>query len=102
MRIELNEQRRSVRVQSGDVVILEVADFPVVALKDQLRLWLQSADDRSAPAFVFSSENPEWSGIFRIEPRPERWQFTSCREQARSSELLSLEEWQNVLRQSGV
>lgn len=102
MRIELNEQRRSVRVESRGTVVLDVEDFPVALLKEQLRAWISSADDTTAPAFAFRSENAELDGIFRIEPRPAMWQFTSSREKVRSSELLSLEEWQNVLRQSGV
>ena len=102
MKVELDEWCRSVQVESGGSVILDVADFPVVALKTQLRAWLDMVDDASSLPFVFSSENPELHGVFRIEPRPERWQFTSWKERMRCSELLSLEEWRNVLRQSGV
>jgi hypothetical protein len=102
MKIQLDEQRRSVRVESEGTVVLELEDFPVAELKVQLCAWLRSVDDLSAPVFIFSSDNPKIHGTFRIEPRPERWQFTSWKERARSPELLSLEEWQHVLRQSGV
>lgn len=102
MNIELNEQRRSVRVESDGALILGLEEFPVAALKTQLRAWLQSADEMPPAAFVFNSEDPGWHGIFRIEPRPERWQFTSWKERVRSSELLSIEEWRSVLRRSGV
>jgi hypothetical protein len=102
MNIELNEENGLLRVESEGVVVLESNPFPVAELKHQLRLWMESADDTSAPAFIFSSKNQDWNGIFRIEPRPNRWQFTSCKERTRSSELLSLEEWREVLRQSGV
>ena len=102
MKIELKERSRFLRVESDGALVLEVNDFPVIELKRKLRSWMGCADDVSAPAFVFSSENQHLHGIFRIEPRPQRWQFTSFKEQVRSSELLSLEEWRNVLRQSGV
>lgn len=102
MRIELDEQHQSVSVESGGAVVLDLEGFPVVALKAQLRAWLHLADEMPAPAFIFSSGTPEWHGIFRIEPRAEKWQFTSWKERVRSPELLSLEEWRNVLRQSGV
>ena len=102
MKIELNEQRHWLRAESGGVIVLEVEDFPVADLVDQLRVWMRLADDISAPAFVFSSENPQWHAIFRIEPRSELWQFTSWRERVRSSELLSLKEWHQVLHRSGV
>ena len=102
MKIELDEQGQSLRVESEGAVVLAAEDFPVVALKAQLRAWLQSADETSGPAFVFSSETQQWHGLFRIEPRPGHWQFTSGKERFRSSELLSLEEWRDVLRKSGV
>jgi hypothetical protein len=102
MKMELNELSRFLRVESDGALVLEVAGFPVAELKGQLRSWMSSTDDTVAPAFIFSSDNQDWWGIFRIEPRPHRWQFTSSRERFRSSELLSLEEWRNVLRQSGV
>jgi hypothetical protein len=102
LKIELNERRRAVRVESDGCLIFDLKDFPASALKVQLRAWLQSADDASPMSFVFSSENPDWRGAFRIESRLEGWQFTSWKERVRTSELLSLEAWQNVLRQSGV
>lgn len=102
MRIELNERSGFLRVESDGALVLEVNDFPVIELKRQLRSWMGSADDSSAPAFIFSSENQHFRGIFRIEPRPHHWQFTSSKERVRSSELLCIEEWRNVLRQCGV
>jgi hypothetical protein len=102
MKIQLDEQRGSLRVESNGAVVLDLENFPVVELKVQLRAWLRSVDDTSAPVFIFRSDNPNFGGTFRIEPRPERWQFTSWKERVRSPELLSLEEWRQVLRQSGV
>jgi len=102
MRVEIDDTARFVRVHSNNKVVVELLDFPVSALKEQLRAWLTIADDGAAPRFIFRSDNPEWTAAFRIEPRPSSWQFTSWKERFRSPELLSLEEWRNVLRQSGV
>ncbi len=102
MRVEIDESARFVRVESNDAIVAELLDFPVIALKEQLRAWLTVASDTAAPCFIFRSDNPEWTGTFRIEPRPKLWQFTSWKERFRSAELLSLEEWQGVLRQAGI
>ena len=102
MKITLDEQQQSLRVESDGRTVLYAECFPVAALKNQLRAWLELPTQASGSAFIFSSEDRQLHGVFRIEPRPDRWQFTSWRERFRSSELLSLQEWGNVLRQSGV
>lgn len=102
MRITLDEQRELLRVESEGRMVLDVERFPVAALKAQLRAWLRSATETSGSVFIFSSEHRRIDGVFRIEPRPDRWQFTSWKERFRSTELLSLKEWNDMLRQSGV
>jgi hypothetical protein len=102
MRIDFDEPAGLVRVESNGTVIVELRDFPVAPLKKQLRDWLNDVNEVSAKCFIFASDDLQFHGTFRIEPRPQDWQFTSCREYVRSPELLSLGEWRSLLQECAV
>jgi len=102
MNITLDEDQRRLQVESGKKVILDLREYPVRDLKEQLRAWLAIVDDQRAPAFIFTQANSELTGTFRIEPRAAGWQFTSWKELVRSEELLTLGEWRTILQECGV
>lgn len=95
--MDIKLEDNSVVVISESVNVLTLHNFLVFELKDQLRNWLESVTEESAESFIFESSNINEVGLFRIEPRPGGWQFTSIDESERSSELLSLQEWREVL-----
>jgi len=95
--MDIKLEDNSIVVSSEGVDILRLYDFPVSELKKQLRNWLEFVTDESAECFIFGSPVESEVGIFRIEPRPNGWQFTSVKESNRSGELLSLDEWREVL-----
>ena len=95
--MEIEADENSISVVSKGETILSLCDFPVEELREQLHTWLASVTEESAESFVFQSGNNSQTGIFRIEPRSNGWQFTSVKELKRSNELLSLQEWQRVL-----
>jgi len=95
--MDIKLKNNSVVVTSERNEILNLDDFPVSELKEQLRNWLATVTEINAKCFVFEPPNANESGVFRIEPRPNGWQFTSSKESVRSSEILPLHEWREVL-----
>lgn len=91
-------ENESVVVTSQGIEIIRLYNFPVFELKEQLRNWLGSVTEENSTCFIFQSLDEANIGIFRIEPRPNGWQFTSVQEFKRSGELLSLDEWRELLK----
>ena len=102
MKIVLDELRRHLLVESMGKTVLSLDDFPINELRTQLRDWITTVSDDEPRMFCFESDSKELHGLFRIEPRPVNWQFTSWKERRRSSELLTLAEWRSVLSECGV
>ena len=97
MEIYFDQINSTVTVISLKSTVLRLKDFPVEDLKNQLRSWLDRVTEERAECFIFQSDNRDMVGAFRIEPRPDGWQFTSPKEKARSRELLLLVEWKSIL-----
>ena len=67
------------RVREGSQTLVEFANYPLDALAAQLAEWSKIVDDGKF-CRCFLVELPGLEGTFRIEPRPESWQFTSGHE----------------------
>jgi hypothetical protein len=58
--------------------------FPLSDLARQAAVWSVAVDDADHyTAFIYRDEQDRWLGAFRIEPRPDGWQFTSVFEDRR-------------------
>jgi hypothetical protein len=95
--MDIRIEGNSVVVTSNNVKVLHLDDFPTSELRSQLCNWLVAVTEENAKCFIFESTERNQTGSFRIEPRPNGWQFTSIKESTRSNELLSLQEWRNIL-----
>lgn len=65
-----------------------IEDVPIGQLGSELASWTASVNDATPEPFIFSGGmKPELLGVFRIEPRPVGWQFTSTVERSRHMPL---------------
>ncbi len=95
----LDEIRNHVAVYGDGKLILESNELPVEELKKQISEWIDTVNDyANYQCFVFSPKDPALIGSFRIEPRPNGWQFTSMWEKRRSEEIITLADWQTIIR----
>ncbi len=66
--------------------------FPLSDLARQAAVWSVAVDDADhCTAFIYRDEQDRWLGAFRIEPRPDGWQFTSVFEDRRHCTMLELD-----------
>ncbi|MCI5208895.1 MAG: hypothetical protein D3910_08890 [Candidatus Electrothrix sp. ATG2] len=99
MDIEFREDTGYMKVSSEGSIIIEYSGIQICELKEQLSEWLSTVDDEACvKSFIYTPECTELLGIFRIEPRPNGWQFTSIKEKRRTKEILSLQEWRATLK----
>lgn len=72
--------------------LFTLTSFPLSDLARQAALWSVAVDDADhCTAFIYRDEQDRWLGAFRIEPRPDGWQFTSVFEDRRHSTMLELD-----------
>jgi hypothetical protein len=81
-------------------LLLRLDEFPLTHLAEQLEAWAEAVDDGpNCRAFHFVLDGPRHlSGAFRIEPRPEQWQFTSQYETGRHARLMGIDEVKGLVR----
>lgn len=81
-------------------VLFQHSAYPIGELACQLQEWSLLVSDESRPVcFVFQSDAREFHGTFRIEPRPELWEFTSWKELRRPRRLLELSVYRSMARE---
>jgi len=72
--------------------LFTLTSFPLSDLARQAAVWSVAVDDADhCTAFIYRDEQDRWLGAFRIEPRPDGWQFTSVFEDRRHSIMLELD-----------
>lgn len=72
--------------------LFTLTSFPLSDLARQAALWAVAVDDADhCTSFIYRDEQDRWLGAFRIEPRPDGWQFTSVFEDRRHSTMLELD-----------
>ncbi|MDM3870147.1 hypothetical protein QSV34_02130 [Porticoccus sp. W117] len=89
----------SIKVEIEGKLLLKLRNYPLSELSRQLTDWADRVDDsQQAMCFIFHSENSDYLGTFRIEPRPQKWEFTSWKEKRRPPRLLELEEYKSIVQ----